>query len=109
MRRGQAIVLESTTFPGTTREYLVPLLEEWGLRAGEDFALAFSPERVDPGRTDYTVRPTPKTAGGLTDACTERAVAVCSQWCDRVFIELAGKGERQMPYFCLEKNRAGAQ
>ena len=55
MRRGQLIVLESTTFPGTTREHLVPLLEESGLRAGEDFALAFSPERVDPGRTDYTL------------------------------------------------------
>ena len=65
--RGQTIVLESTTFPGTTREYLVPLLEESGLRAGEDFALAFSPERVDPGRTDYTIRTTPKVVGGLTE------------------------------------------
>ena len=84
MRRGQTIVLESTTFPGTTREYLVPLLEESGLRAGEDFALAFSPERVDPGRTDYTIRTTPKIVGGLTDACTERAVAVYRHVCDRV-------------------------
>jgi UDP-N-acetyl-D-glucosamine dehydrogenase len=50
--RGQLVVLESTTFPGTTREHLVPLLEESGLEAGRDFALAFSPERVDPGRTD---------------------------------------------------------
>ena len=65
--RASSIVLESTTFPGTTREYLVPLLEESGLRAGEDFALAFSPERVDPGRTDYTIRTTPKIVGGLTD------------------------------------------
>ena len=53
--QGQLVVLESTTFPGTTREHLVPLLEESGLVAGEDFALAFSPERVDPGRTDYTL------------------------------------------------------
>src|SRR3954454_6489646 len=53
IRRGQTVILESTTFPGTTREHMVPLLEESGLRAGEDFALAFSPERVDPGRTDY--------------------------------------------------------
>src|SRR3954464_10312409 len=60
VRRGQTVILESTTFPGTTREHLVPLLEESGLRAGEDFALAFSPERVDPGRTDFTLRTTPK-------------------------------------------------
>jgi UDP-N-acetyl-D-glucosamine dehydrogenase len=84
IREGQAIVLESTTFPGTTREHLVPLLEESGLRAGEDFALAFSPERVDPGRTDYTMRTTPKVVGGLTAACTERAAAVYELICDRV-------------------------
>src|SRR3954454_22591914 len=66
VRRGQVVILESTTFPGTTREHMVPLLEESGLRAGEDFALAFSPERVDPGRTDYTMRTTPKVVGGLT-------------------------------------------
>jgi UDP-N-acetyl-D-glucosamine dehydrogenase len=84
IRRGQTIVLESTTFPGTTRQHLVPLLEESGLRAGEDFALAFSPERVDPGRTDYTLRTTPKVVGGLTEACTEAAVAVYSRVCDRV-------------------------
>jgi UDP-N-acetyl-D-glucosamine dehydrogenase len=84
IREGQTIVLESTTFPGTTREHLVPLLEESGLRAGEDFALAFSPERVDPGRTDFTMRTTPKIVGGLTAACTERATAVYEQICDRV-------------------------
>jgi UDP-N-acetyl-D-glucosamine dehydrogenase len=84
IRRGQVVVLESTTFPGTTREHLVPLLEESGLRAGEDFALAFSPERVDPGRTDYTIRNTPKIVGGLTPACTERAVAVYAHVCDHV-------------------------
>jgi UDP-N-acetyl-D-glucosamine dehydrogenase len=84
LRRDQLIVLESTTFPGTTRDHMVPLLEESGLRAGEDFALAFSPERVDPGRTDYTMRTTPKVVGGLTPACTERAVAVYSRVCDEV-------------------------
>jgi UDP-N-acetyl-D-glucosamine dehydrogenase len=84
VRRDQLIVLESTTFPGTTREYMVPLLEESGLRAGEDFALAFSPERVDPGRTDYTMRTTPKIVGGLTPACTERAVAVYEHICDEI-------------------------
>ena len=84
IRRGQAVVLESTTFPGTTREHLVPLLEESGLTAGTDFALAFSPERVDPGRTDYTLRTTPKVVGGLTPACTDAAVAVYAHVCDEV-------------------------
>jgi UDP-N-acetyl-D-glucosamine dehydrogenase len=84
LRRDQLIVLESTTFPGTTREHMVPLLEESGLRAGEDFALAFSPERVDPGRTDFTMRTTPKVVGGLTAGCTERAVALYERVCDEV-------------------------
>ena len=84
VRRDQLIVLESTTFPGTTREHMMPVLEESGLRAGADFALAFSPERVDPGRTDYTMRTTPKVVGGLTPACTERAVAVYARICDEV-------------------------
>jgi UDP-N-acetyl-D-glucosamine dehydrogenase len=84
VRRDQLIVLESTTFPGTTREHMVPMLEESGLRAGEDFALAFSPERVDPGRTDYTLRTTPKVVGGLTPACTERAAEVYERVCDHV-------------------------
>jgi UDP-N-acetyl-D-glucosamine dehydrogenase len=84
IRAGQLVVLESTTFPGTTREHLVPLLEESGLRAGEDFALAFSPERVDPGRTDYTIATTPKIVGGLTARCTERASEVYGRVCERV-------------------------
>src|SRR5919206_447914 len=57
---------------------------EAGLRAGQDFSLAFSPERVDPGRTDFTIRNTPKVVGGLTPRCTERAVAVYEQVCDHV-------------------------
>jgi UDP-N-acetyl-D-glucosamine dehydrogenase len=84
IRAGQLIVLESTTFPGTTRDYVVPLLEESGMRAGEDFALAFSPERVDPGRTDYTIRTTPKIVGGLTPGCTERAGEIYGRVCERV-------------------------
>jgi UDP-N-acetyl-D-glucosamine dehydrogenase len=84
LRSGQVIVLESTTFPGTTRDYLVPLLEESGLRAGTDFSLAFSPERVDPGRTDYTIATTPKIVGGLTPACTERATEVYATICERL-------------------------
>jgi len=81
---GQLIVLESTTYPGTTRERVAPLLEESGLAAGRDFNLAFSPERVDPGRTDYTLRSTPKVIGGLTAACTERAVELYTDVCDSV-------------------------
>src|SRR3954468_6343784 len=84
IRRDQVVVLESTTFPGTTREHLVPLLEESGLEAGRDFALAFSPERVDPGRTDYTLRTTPKVVGGLTSRCTERASEIYARVCDHV-------------------------
>jgi len=82
VQRHQLVVLESTSFPGTTREHLVPLLEESGLEAGRDFNLAFSPERVDPGRTDYTLRNTPKIVGGLTPACLQRALDVYARVCD---------------------------
>jgi UDP-N-acetyl-D-glucosamine dehydrogenase len=84
LQEGQLVVLESTTYPGTTRERLVPLLEESGLAAGFDFHLAFSPERVDPGRTDHTLRTTPKVVGGLTHACLERAVALYETVCDEI-------------------------
>jgi UDP-N-acetyl-D-glucosamine dehydrogenase len=80
----QLVVLESTTYPGTTRERVAPLLEESGLAAGRDFHLAFSPERVDPGRTDFTLRNTPKVLGGLTDACAERAEALYGLVCDHI-------------------------
>jgi UDP-N-acetyl-D-glucosamine dehydrogenase len=76
LRRGQTVILESTTYPGTTREILKPILERTGLECGKDFYLAFSPERIDPGRTDYTVRTTPKVVGGITAACTEKAAEV---------------------------------
>jgi len=82
----QLIVLESTTYPGTTRERLLPILEESGLRAGDDFHLAFSPERIDPGRTDYTVKTTPKLVGGLTEDCSRRAEALYSRICDQVVV-----------------------
>src|SRR3954447_11014944 len=84
MQKGQLVVLESTTYPGTTRERLRPILEESGLAAGRDFHLAFSPERIDPGRTDYTIRTTPKVVGGLTQASTERAIALYREICDEV-------------------------
>src|SRR3954453_3735129 len=84
LQAGQLVVLESTTYPGTTREQLAPLLEESGLGAGRDFHLAFSPERVDPGRTDYTLRTTPKLIGGLTEACGDRAEELYGRVCDHV-------------------------
>lgn len=84
VQRGQLIVLESTTYPGTTREQLVPLLEESGLSVGSDIHVAFSPERVDPGRTDFTLANTPKIVGGMTAACTERAAAVYGRICDQI-------------------------
>jgi UDP-N-acetyl-D-glucosamine dehydrogenase len=84
LRKGQVVVLESTTYPGTTRESLQPILERSGLKAGEDFHLAFSPERVDPGRTDWTTKNTPKVVGGLTPACTERAVELYRSAVDTV-------------------------
>ena len=82
----QLVVLESTTYPGTTRERLQPILEESGLSAGRDFHLAFSPERIDPGRTDYTVRTTPKLVGGVTPACAERARELYALICDEVIV-----------------------
>lgn len=82
----QLVVLESTTYPGTTRERVAPILEESELVAGRDFHLAFSPERIDPGRTDYTVRTTPKLVGGLTEACAERARALYAEICDTVVV-----------------------
>jgi UDP-N-acetyl-D-glucosamine dehydrogenase len=84
LRKGQVVVLESTTYPGTTRESLQPILERSGLKAGEDFHLAFSPERVDPGRRDWTTKNTPKLVGGLTPACTERAVELYGAAVDTV-------------------------
>ncbi len=76
LRRGQAIILESTTYPGTTREIMLPALESTGLRVGEDFFLAFSPERVDPGNERYHTRNTPKVVGGITEACRQVCCAL---------------------------------
>jgi UDP-N-acetyl-D-glucosamine dehydrogenase len=78
LRRGHLVVLESTTYPGTTREVILPELEASGLKLGDDFNVAFSPERVDPGNTRWHTRNVPKIVGGLTPACTERAVALYS-------------------------------
>ena len=84
LERGQLVVLESTTYPGTTRERVLPILEESGLSAGTDFNLAFSPERIDPGRSEDQLRTTPKVVGGLTPACAARARDVYGLICDEV-------------------------
>jgi UDP-N-acetyl-D-glucosamine dehydrogenase len=86
LRSDQLVVLESTTYPGTTRDRLLPILETSGLTAGSDFHLAFSPERIDPGRTDFTIRTTPKLVGGITAECTERARQLYAEICDEVIV-----------------------
>ena len=84
LRKGHLVVLESTTYPGTTREELLPRLEASGLEVGEDFNLAFSPERVDPGREDWTTKNVPKVVGGITEACTDRAAELYGSAVDTV-------------------------
>jgi len=84
LHEGRLVVLESTTYPGTTRERLLPILEESGLAAGREFNLAYSPERIDPGRTDHTIRTTPKIVGGLTEDCRRRAADLYRLICDEV-------------------------
>src|SRR5690606_1600273 len=92
---GTLVVLESTTYPGTTEEIVAPLLEKNGLRAGEDFHLAFSPERVDPGNPVYGIVNTPKVVGGLTPACTAAAAALYDRFIDTV-VEAKGTREAEM-------------
>ena len=84
LRKGQTIILESTTYPGTTREVILPKLEESGLKVGRDFYLAFSPERVDPGREDFTTKNTPKVLGGVTPTCLEKASDIYGRAIDTV-------------------------
>lgn len=84
LQPGQLIVLESTTYPGTTQEVLAPVLERSGLTAGEEFFLAFSPERIDPGNTRFGIRNTPRLVGGITPESTELARLLYSQVADQV-------------------------
>ncbi|HWD68650.1 MAG TPA: nucleotide sugar dehydrogenase [Solirubrobacteraceae bacterium] len=85
VQEGQLVVLESTTYPGTTRDLLVPMIEKHSsLKVGENVNVAFSPERVDPGRTDFTLRNTPKVIGGITDTCTERAAELYGRVCENI-------------------------
>ena len=76
LHKGMLVILESTTYPGTTEEVLKPILEESGLKCGEDFFLAFSPERVDPGNKQFNTKNTPKVVGGCSEDCTEVAAAL---------------------------------
>lgn len=101
LRRGQTIILESTTYPGTTEELVKPLLEETGLVAGVDFHLAFSPERIDPGNPDFNVGNTPKVVGGLTPACADRACAFYARFIDTV---VRAKGTREAEMTKLLEN-----
>ncbi len=82
--RGQLVALESTTFPGTTREVVLPILEGGGMQVGEDFFLCFTPERVDPGNARWKTRNTPKIVGGITDRCREVAVGFYSRFVERM-------------------------
>src|SRR3972149_1408899 len=84
LRPGQLISLESTTYPGTTEELLLPLLTEKGLKVGRDFFLVFSPEREDPGRKDFTTKTTPKIVGGITEKCLLAGEALYSKIVDKV-------------------------
>src|SRR2546427_1027021 len=86
LRRGQLVILESTTYPGTTEEVVQPALEASGLQAGRDFCLAFSPERIDPGNPRYKTRNIPKVVGGLTPRCTEVAAALYAACIDEVVL-----------------------
>ncbi|MBA3743526.1 nucleotide sugar dehydrogenase [Sporichthya sp.] len=95
LRPGQLVVLESTTWPGTTRDVLLPALEATGLKAGTDFYLAFSPERIDPGNPTFGLRNTPKVVGGHTVACRDRAVGFYGKIVDTV-VPVKGTAEAEM-------------
>ena len=102
LRPETLVVLESTTYPGTTEEFLAPILQELsGLTAGADFALAFSPERIDPGNAAYGVKNTPKVVGGVTESCTQRALGFYSQFIDTV---IAARGTREAEMSKLLEN-----
>ncbi|MEK7287508.1 MAG: nucleotide sugar dehydrogenase [Elusimicrobiota bacterium] len=84
LRRGQLVILESTTYPGTTRELVLPCLARKGLEVGRDFFLAFSPERIDPGNKNFTVTNTPKVVGGITANCARLAAQLYQTLVSRI-------------------------
>ena len=95
LKPGALVILESTSYPGTTEDVLLPILQESGLQGGRDFHLAFSPERIDPGRSTHSYRTVPKVVGGLTPACRDAAVAFYSPLVDTV-ITTRGLREAEM-------------
>jgi UDP-N-acetyl-D-glucosamine dehydrogenase len=95
------VVLESTTYPGTTEELFQPLIEAGGLKVGTDLNLAFSPERVDPGNKKYGIKNTPKVVGGVTEQCTQRAVDFYASFIDTV---VPAKGTREAEMAKLLEN-----
>lgn len=95
LQPGMLVILESTTYPGTTDEVVRPILEDSGLKAGVDFHLAFSPERIDPGNQQFGAHNTPKVVGGFTPACTERAVAFYGRFVETV-VRTKGTREAEM-------------
>ena len=101
LRRGDLIILESTSYPGTTEEFVAPILEQSGLRAGADFHLAFSPERIDPGNPHYGLRNTPKVVGGIDEASSAAACAFYEQVCDKV---VPARGAREAELAKLLEN-----
>ncbi|WP_291579180.1 nucleotide sugar dehydrogenase [Clostridium sp. UBA6640] len=96
LHKGMLVVLESTTYPGTTEEVIKPILEETGLKCGEDFFLAFSPERVDPGNKDFNTKNTPKVVGGCTQECTEIAAQLYRNVLEGEIMEVSSPAVAEM-------------
>ncbi|OYN88379.1 nucleotide sugar dehydrogenase [Parenemella sanctibonifatiensis] len=101
LRRGELVIVESTSYPGTTDEVVRGILEGTGLEAGVDFNLASSPERIDPGNLEFSLRNTPKVVGGLAEVCTRRAAAFYGRFCERV---VPAKGPREAEMAKLIEN-----
>jgi UDP-N-acetyl-D-glucosamine dehydrogenase len=101
LQHDQLVILESTTYPGTTEEILIPILEESGLKAGVDFHVAFSPERIDPGNASFGIRNTPKVVGGVSEESTLRATRFYQEFVDQV---IPAKGVREAELAKLIEN-----
>lgn len=101
LRRGQLVILESTSYPGTTEEVVLPILKRSGLEVGRDFACAFSPERIDPGNPAFNLRNTPKVVGGVTEECSRQAKEFYEMLVDEVVL---AKGTREAEMAKLLEN-----
>jgi UDP-N-acetyl-D-glucosamine dehydrogenase len=107
LQRGQIVILESTTYPGTTDELLLPELAKGGLKVGVDFFLAFSPERVDPGNPRFKTKNTPKIVGGITEACTKKASEYYAKVFDTVIPVSSNASLWMMRAYCSLKTEVG--